>query len=232
MNQPPDDAPAPDDPSADPVGDFAKQRARMVQQQIKGRGVHDPAVLRAMGEVPREWFVPARHRHLAYEDSPLPIAKGQTISQPYVVGYMISYLDLQPSDRVLEVGTGSGYAAAVLSRIVAEVYTVERHRTLAGYARERLATGGYTNVFVRQGDGTKGWPEHAPYDAIIVAAGGPYVPRALQEQLAIDGRLIMPVGRSRHNQNLVLLTRTGETTYDERLLSPVAFVPLVGDEGW
>jgi protein-L-isoaspartate(D-aspartate) O-methyltransferase len=215
-----------------PADDFAAQRERMVREQIAGRGIHDAAILDAMRTVPREWFVPDAHRRLAYEDSPLPIAKKQTISQPYVVAYMMSFLDLKPADRVLEVGTGSGYAAALLSRVAAEVYTIERHRALANYARERLVTGGYANVFVRQGDGTKGWPEKAPFDAIIVAAGGPYVPGALQAQLAVGGRLIMPVGSSRYDQNLVLLTRTADGHYDERRLSPVAFVPLVGEEGW
>jgi protein-L-isoaspartate(D-aspartate) O-methyltransferase len=215
-----------------PADDFAAQRERMVREQIAGRGIHDAAILDAMRTVPREWFVPDAHRRLAYEDSPLPIAKKQTISQPYVVAYMMSFLDLKPTDRVLEVGTGSGYAAALLSRVAAEVYTIERHRALANYARERLVTGGYDNVFVRQGDGTKGWPEKAPFDAIIVAAGGPYVPGTLQAQLAVGGRLIMPVGSSRYDQNLVLLTRTADDHYDERRLSPVAFVPLVGEEGW
>ena len=215
-----------------PDDHFAKLREQMVREQIKGRGINDPAVLRAMGDVPREWFVPHAQRHLAYEDSPLPIGKKQTISQPYVVGYMISFLALTPDDRVLEVGAGSGYAAAVLSRIVREVYTIERHRELAAYARERLATGGYDNVYVRQGDGSKGWPEHAPYDGIIVAAGGPYVPQVLQDQLTVGGRMIMPVGRNRYHQNLILITRLDESDFSRKMLDPVAFVPLVGDEGW
>lgn len=238
MNPPPDD-PSPGDPqqAEEPTGTAAqdpphKQRERMVHEQIEGRGVSDPAVLKAMREVPREWFVPESHRHLAYEDAPLPIARRQTISQPYVVGYMISLLGLQPTDRVLEVGSGSGYAAAVLSRIAREVYTIERHGQLAEYARERLAAGGYPNVTVRHGDGTKGWPSRAPFDAIIVAAGGPAIPPSLKAQLATGGRLVMPVGRSHSKQNLVLLTRTGEDDYHEEVLRPVAFVPLLGAEGW
>lgn len=215
-----------------PHDPYAAQRERMVREQIESRGIRDAAVLRAMRDVPREWFVPEAHRHLAYEDSPLPIGKSQTISQPYVVAYMIAYLALEPEDRVLEVGSGSGYAAAVISRIAREVYTVERHKQLAAYARERLSAGGFTNVSVQHGDGTKGWPEHAPYDAICVAAGGPYVPQALQEQLALGGRLIMPVGRSRFNQYLLLITRVSDDAYTEQTLCPVAFVPLVGDEGW
>jgi protein-L-isoaspartate(D-aspartate) O-methyltransferase len=207
-------------------------RARMVAEQIAGRGIDDPAVLRAMRLVPRERFVPRASRPYAYDDGPLPIPANQTISQPYVVATMIAALALRPTDRVLEIGAGSGYAAAVLSRIAAEVYTVERHAELADYARERLAALGYDNVRLRQGDGTRGWPEHAPYDAIIVAAGGPAVPDSLREQLAAGGRLVMPVGRSRQQQTLVLVTRRPDGRYHEEHLAPVAFVPLIGEEGW
>lgn len=207
-------------------------RARMVAEQIAGRGIDDPAVLRAMRLVPRERFVPRASRPYAYDDGPLPIPANQTISQPYVVAAMIAALALRPADRVLEIGAGSGYAAAVLSRIVAAVYTVERHAELADYARERLAALGYDNVTVRQGDGTRGWPEHAPYDAIIVAAGGPAVPNSLREQLAVGGRLVMPVGRSRQQQTLVLVRRQADGRYTEERLAPVAFVPLIGEEGW
>jgi protein-L-isoaspartate(D-aspartate) O-methyltransferase len=211
---------------------YAVARARMVAEQIAGRGIDDPAVLRAMRLVPRERFVPRAARPYAYDDGPLPIPANQTISQPYVVATMIAALELRPSDRVLEIGAGSGYAAAVLSRIVAAVYTVERHAELADYARERLATLGYDNVQVRQGDGTRGWPEHAPYDAIIVAAGGPAVPDSLRGQLALGGRLVMPVGRSRRQQTLVLVRRRTDGAYAEEHLAPVAFVPLIGAEGW
>ena len=210
---------------------YAAARARMVAEQIAGRGIDDRAVLRAMRLVPRERFVPRASRPYAYDDGPLPIPANQTISQPYVVATMIAALALRPTDRVLEIGAGSGYAAAVLSRIAAEVYTVERHAELADYARERLAALGYDNVRLRQGDGTRGWPEHAPYDAIIVAAGGPAVPASLRAQLAAGGRLVMPVGRSRQQQTLVLVRRV-EGRYTEERLAPVAFVPLIGEEGW
>lgn len=211
---------------------FASERERMVARQLEGRDIRDPAVLQAMRAVPRELFVPEEFKDYAYDDGPLPIPTHQTISQPYVVAYMIQALALKPTDRVLEVGSGSGYAAAVLSRIVAEVYGVERHAELVEYARSRLERGGFHNVLLLHGDGTRGWPEHAPYDGIIVAAGGPRVPESLRQQLAIGGRLVMPVGRSRHQQNLVLLTRSAEISYTEKRLAPVAFVPLIGQEGW
>ncbi len=203
----------------------------MVAEQIEGRGITDPAVLRAMRLVPRERFVLEAYRPFAYDDTPLPIPANQTISQPYIVAYMIAILRLSGADRVLEIGAGSGYAAAVMSRIAAAVYTVERHAGLADYARQRLDELGYDNVQVSHGDGTLGWPEHAPYDAIIVAAGGPSVPETLRGQLAPGGRLIMPIGRSRRQQTLVLLTRRNDT-FSEEMLVPVAFVPLIGDEGW
>lgn len=211
---------------------FARQRARMVAEQIEGRGIRDPAVLAAMSQVPRESFVPERYQSYAYEDQPLPIPTRQTISQPYVVALMITMLQLEPTDRVLEVGSGSGYAAAVLSRIVTTVHTVERHERLVRYARERLALLGYNNVWVHHGDGTLGWPGHAPYNAIIVAAGGPAVPPALEAQLAIGGRLVMPVGRSRRRQQLVRIIRQSETEFTRQQLGPVAFVPLIGSQGW
>ncbi|MCZ2114704.1 MAG: protein-L-isoaspartate(D-aspartate) O-methyltransferase [Anaerolineae bacterium] len=217
---------------ASDAAEYARQREQMVKQQIQGRGITDPAVLAAMRTVPREAFVPSPYRQLAYDDSPLPIPANQTISQPYIVGYMIAALALRPGDRVLEIGAGSGYAAALLSRIVREVYAVERHLELVDYARERLARLGYDNVWIRHGDGTQGWPEHAPYGGIIVAAGGPAVPEPLKDQLAIGGRLIMPVGHSRHQQTLVRITRTDEATYRDERLVGVAFVPLIGDEGW
>lgn len=211
---------------------FAAARERMVADQIAGRGISDAAVLRAMRLVPRQHFVPEAERPYAYDDTPLPIPAHQTISQPYVVAYMIAALGLGPDDRVLEVGAGSGYAAAVLSLIVREVYTVERHAGLARYAQERLARLGYDNVQVRHGDGTLGWPEYAPYDGIIVAAGGPSVPDTLRSQLAPGGRLVMPVGRSRHRQHLVRVTCVRPGVFEEEFLVPVAFVPLIGDEGW
>jgi protein-L-isoaspartate(D-aspartate) O-methyltransferase len=216
----------------DEQDDFAAQRERMVREQIEARGFYDQAVLKALRSVPREAFVLPAYRHFAYDDTPLPIPGQQTISQPYVVALMLRALRLKPENRVLEVGAGSGYAAALLSRIVREVYTVERLEVLVNYARQRLAELGYNNVTVRQGDGSRGWPEHAPYDGIVVAAGGPSVPASLKAQLAIGGRLVIPVGVSTRSQDLLLLLRHGEHEYEERNLGPVAFVPLIGDEGW
>jgi protein-L-isoaspartate(D-aspartate) O-methyltransferase len=217
------------DPPHDP---YAAARERMVAEQIAGRDINDPDVLAAMRAVPRERFVLEPYRQYAYDDTPLPIPANQTISQPYIVAYMIAALHLSPTDRVLEIGAGSGYAAAILGRIAREVYTIERHCKLADYARNRLADLGYDNVWVRCGDGTLGWPEHAPYDGIIVAAGGPAVPESLRAQLALGGRLIMPIGRSRSQQHLILVTRRADERYDDEMLVPVAFVPLIGDEGW
>lgn len=217
------------DPPDDPC---FTARQQMVAEQIEGRDITDPAVLAAMRVVPREQFVSGSYRQYAYDDAPLPIPANQTISQPYIVAYMIAALRLSPAARVLEIGAGSGYAAAVLSRIVREVYTVERHYKLARQARDRLVRLGYDNVQVRHGDGTRGWPEHAPYDGIIVAAGGPAVPDSLRAQLAAGGRLIMPIGSSRNRQHLVLITRRDDDHYDDEMLVPVAFVPLIGDEGW
>jgi protein-L-isoaspartate(D-aspartate) O-methyltransferase len=207
-------------------------RDRMVDEQIEARGVRDPAVLRAMRIVPRDRFVDEAQACAAYEDGPLPIGEGQTISQPYVVAVMTQALGLRPGDRVLEVGTGSGYAAAVLSLIAAEVYTIERVESLAHSARRRLGDLGYANVHVRHGDGSLGWPEHAPYDAIVVTAGGPDVPRSLLQQLAIGGRLVMPVGSEPRWQRLVRVVRTGPASYDRQAMEEVAFVPLIGAEGW
>jgi protein-L-isoaspartate(D-aspartate) O-methyltransferase len=217
---------------ADPSSNMQRKRERMVANQIERRGLHDPAVLAAMKEVHREAFVPEKHQEHAYDDGPLPILEGQTISQPYVVALMIEALELKPEERVLEIGTGSGYAAAVLSRIAATVYTVERFEALVEYARANLSLAGYHNVFVHHGDGTLGWPEHAPYDAIIAAAGGPKVPGALEEQLAVGGRLVMPVGSAQRAQQLVKLTRLSEGKYKKRKMSHVRFVPLVGEQGW
>jgi protein-L-isoaspartate(D-aspartate) O-methyltransferase len=189
-------------------------------------------VLHAMRTVPRERFVAEWQQDLAYDDGPLPIGEGQTISQPYVVALMTEAVQPKPGDRALEVGTGSGYAAAVLATIASEVYTIERLAGLARTARERLAGLGFHNVHVLEGDGTLGWPEHAPYNAIIVTAGGPRVPSALLDQLAIGGRLIMPVGSAQRFQHLERVTRTGKDTYEHEDLEDVAFVPLIGKEGW
>jgi protein-L-isoaspartate(D-aspartate) O-methyltransferase len=207
-------------------------RERMVDRQIAARGVTDWRVLEAMRQVPREAFVEAGLEEFAYEDSPLPIAQGQTISQPFIVALMIEAATVKPGDRVLEVGTGSGYAAAVLSRIAGKVYTVERHGALAETAKQRFARLGYRNIEVRHGDGTLGWPEAAPFDAIIVTAGGPEIPETLRNQLKIGGCLIMPIGVLANEQRLVKVVRDGEHAFHEEDLGAVRFVPLVGEHGW
>lgn len=197
-----------------------------------GRGIRDPAVISAMREVPREEFIAEELVEFAYGDHPLNIGEGQTISQPFIVAYMTEALELSATDRVLEIGTGCGYAAAVLSRIVARVYTVERLAGLANSARQRLASLGYTNIVVHEGDGTLGWPDHAPYDAIIVTAGAPHVPNTLREQLARGGRLVIPVGASSDFQMLIRVRRMNEHDYHSEDLCGVRFVPLIGAEGW
>lgn len=212
----------------------SRRREEMVRSQLEARGIRDRNVLDAFLEVPREAFISPRLVDLAYEDSPLPIGEEQTISQPYVVALTCEALEVQPGDRVLEVGTGSGYAAAILSRIADEVYTIERHGSLAKTAREKIRELGYDNVHVQHGDGTLGWTEHAPYDAIAVAAGGPRPPQPLLDQLAEDGRLVIPVGSSPRLQELVRIRRTGPGPKDftEENLGGVRFVPLVGKAGW
>ncbi len=211
---------------------FEVLRKQMVAHQLAARGLRDKAVLKAVSAVPREEFIPADLVEFAYRDSPLPIAARQTISQPYIVALMTAALALKPGDRVLEIGTGSGYAAAVLAEIADDVYTIERHKILADTARKRLADLGYKNIQVLYGDGTLGWPEHAPFDAIIVAAGGPAVPEMLKQQLAIGGRLVIPVGTTLQTQKLVRIRRIGETDYLEEDLGGVRFVPLIGAAGW
>jgi protein-L-isoaspartate(D-aspartate) O-methyltransferase len=174
--------------------EFIKLRERMVTQQIEARGIHDAAVLRAMRTVPREAFVMEAYQNYAYDDTPLPLPEHQTVSQPYVVALMIRALRLENTDSVLEIGTGSGYAAALLGQIAKEVHSMERLKKLVTYARQRLSMLAYDNVFVHHGDGTLGWPENAPYNAIVVAAGGPDVPQTLKQQLLVGGRLVMPIG--------------------------------------
>jgi protein-L-isoaspartate(D-aspartate) O-methyltransferase len=208
------------------------RRERMVEFQIARRGVHDARLLTAMREVPRESFVSEGMEQFAYDDTALPIAEGQTISQPYIVAIMIDAAELNPGERVLEVGAGSGYAAAVVSRMAAEVYAIERHATLAELAAKRFAALGYDNIRLRVGDGTRGWPEAAPFDAILVAASGPEIPPALKEQLVIGGRLVIPVGGHRWGQSLRKATRVSETEYELKDLGAVAFVPLIGEQGW
>jgi len=212
--------------------DFAKLRDSMVDLQIARRGVRSHLVLDAMRTVPREAFLPEPLREFAYEDAPLPIAEGQTISQPYIVALMTDALALEGGEKVLEIGTGSGYAAAVLSRIARNVYTVERIGQLAEKAAAALADLGYGNVHVLHADGTRGWPDHAPYDAIVVAAGGPEVPESLKTQLKIGGRLVIPVGADRRVQELLRVIRVSEDQYKTEDIADVSFVPLVGEEGW
>lgn len=204
----------------------------MIQYQLMNRGIRDQAVLKAMQDVPREEFVAEMLKRYAYEDRPLQIDQGQTISQPYIVAYMTEALELTYNDTVLEIGTGSGYAAAVLSRIVKTVHSVERLGGLAQSARLRLGLLGYTNIVIHEGDGTLGWPEHAPYDAIVVTAAAPDVPQSLLEQLAIGGRLVIPVGPSIDVQTLVRVRRLAEHDYRSEDLCGVRFVPLIGEKGW
>jgi len=210
--------------------DFEKLRAEMVAD-LQERGIEDTAVLQAMRTVPREVFVQEDHLEYAYYNGALPLPAQQTISQPYVVALMLSALKLQPQFTVLEIGTGSGYAAAVLGQIVRQVHTVERKEALVAYANARLQQLGYTNVQVHLGDGTLGWPEAAPYEAIVVAAAGPTVPASLREQLGVNGRLIMPVG-SYKKQKLQLVWRKKDGRFGQKTLTPVRFVPLIGSEGW
>jgi protein-L-isoaspartate(D-aspartate) O-methyltransferase len=214
------------------VDTFAALREQMVVRQLAARGLHDPRVLAAMRDVPREVFVAPELVELAYEDGPLPIGEDQTISQPYIVALMAEAMEIEPEDRVLEIGTGSGYAAAVLSRLAREVYTVERHGSLASSARRQLREVDASKVVVIHADGTLGWPVAAPYDAIVVAAGGPDVPRALVEQLAPGGRLVMPVGPSPHEQTLVRVRKLPSGPLARENLGPVRFVPLIGAAGW
>jgi protein-L-isoaspartate(D-aspartate) O-methyltransferase len=212
--------------------DTADARGAMVDVQIAGRGIRDKRVLEAMHFVPREAFVDSGFEEFAYEDGPLPIGAGQTISQPYVVALMLEAAELAPSDRVLEVGAGSGYAAALISRIAARVYAVERQESLIAPARSRFENLGYGNIELRSGDGTRGWPEVAPFDVIIVSAHGPQVPDSLKNQLASGGRLIIPVGGWETAQELLKITRKGATEYEEESLGAVRFVPLIGEHGW
>lgn len=203
----------------------------MIAAHLSRRGITNPDVLEAMRSVRRETFVEPGYEEFAYEDTALSIGHGQTISQPYIVALMIERAEVRPGDIVLEIGTGSGYAAAVLSRIAGHVYTIERHAGLAGAAQRRFAEGGYDNIDVRIGDGSTGWPKAGPFDAILVAAGGPEVPHALKEQLDIGGHLVVPVG-PRDEQRLMKITRVNATDFEEQDLGGVRFVPLVGEQGW
>ncbi len=210
-------------------GDFAKQRDRMVREQIEKRGVKDPDVLAAMQAVERHRFVPSQWRHRAYTDSPLPIREGQTISQPYIVALMTDALDLEKDEKVLEVGTGSGYQAAVLAQICDHVYTIEINEVLGRRAKDLLSESGYGNVHVKIGDGYKGWPEHSPFDGIIVTCAPADIPKPLKDQLAEGGRLVIPVGAGSF-QKLVVLTKT-DGEWDKRTIAPVRFVPMLKKDG-
>lgn len=207
-------------------------REAMVAHQVRERGVRDELVLAAMRGVRRELFVPPEHRDDAYDDAPLAIGSGQTISQPYIVAFMIEALGLVGGEKVLEIGAGSGYAAAVLGRIAGEVLTIERIGKLAARAEANLAAAGCDNVRVRHGDGTEGWPEEAPFDAILVSAGGPDVPAPLVDQLRIGGRMVIPVGPDQRSQDLVRVTRVSATEIARETIADVRFVPLIGEAGW
>ncbi len=208
-------------------------RARMIEQHIAGRGITDERVLAAMKSVRRERFIPKDMVQFGYEDHPLPIGLGQTISQPFIVALMAEAAEITPTDKVLEVGTGSGYGAAVLAQLAEEVWTIERLEDLAETARHQLTAEGIANVHVLEGDGTLGWPDEAPYDAIIVTAGAPAVPTALSEQLAAGGRLILPSGPKRQGQTLVRVRRRSDNSgFDTEDLGLVRFVPLIGEQGW
>ena len=206
--------------------DWAKLRARMVEQQIKARGIKDERVLQAMAKVPRHEFVPKGGRADAYRDGPLPIGQGQTISQPYIVALMTQEARPRPEHRVLEVGTGSGYQAAVLAELVKEVYTIELVPALAEQAEGRLKRLGYKNVHAKAGDGYKGWPEAAPFDAVVVTCGADHVPDPLFEQLKPGGVLVIPVGKTQAEQSLLAITKDAKGGRTTRDLGPVVFVPL------
>jgi len=208
------------------MDEYAELRERMVETQIMRRGVADSAVLEALHTVPRHRFVPEKYQPYSYADEPLPIGEDQTISQPYIVAYMTEILQLQPADRVLEIGTGSGYQAAVLAEIVDSVFTIEIIEALAERAESTLTELGYVNIFVRCGDGYRGWPDHAPFDAIIVTAAPDHVPQPLIAQLALGGRMVIPVGSTM--QDLLVIHRSEEGIVTDTTL-PVRFVPMTGE---
>jgi len=212
--------------------DFEKERDQMVNEQLIPMGIKEAAVLEAMRTVPREQFVAAGDEDLAYMDGPLGIGQGQTISQPYIVALMAELLELTPEKSVLEVGTGSGYAAAVLSLIAKDVYTVERHASLAKQAETRFQSLGYDNIHVKIGDGTLGWDRYAPYDSILLSAAARHVPQALKAQVSIGGVMVLPLGIGKTEQWLVKITKTEADTYATRHVCPVRFVPIIGKDGW
>jgi len=212
-------------PSSDPTRQA--ERERMVERQIEARGVKDTAVLRAMRQVPRHLFVPVSYAPQAYRDGPLALGHGQMISQPYIVAFMAEALRLRGDDRVLEIGTGSGYQTAVLAQLARDVFSIEIVKPLAERAAGKLKELGYANVQVRAGDGYQGWPEHAPYDAILVSAAPDHIPQPLLDQLAVGGRMILPLGK-KFSQDLMLIRRT-HSGYERTPLLPVAFVPMTGE---
>ncbi|WP_245442387.1 protein-L-isoaspartate(D-aspartate) O-methyltransferase [Rhizobium chutanense] len=211
--------------------DMTRIRDHMVEHHVTRRGIRDQNVTAAMRAVPREKFVTPGCEEFAYEDAPLSIGEGQTISQPFIVALMLEKAKLDAGDKVLEVGTGSGYASALISRIARQVYSIERHESLALQASERFEKLGYSNIDVRVGDGSKGWSQAAPFNAIIVSASAPQVPTALKEQLELRGRLIIPIGRG-EEQRLKRITRIGATAFEEEDLGGVRFVPLIGEDAW
>jgi protein-L-isoaspartate(D-aspartate) O-methyltransferase len=217
---------------ADTLTDFAAEREAMVQRQIDRRGIHDPKILEAFRAVPREKFMSEDYADLAYGDHPLPIEAGQTISQPYIVALMIQAAGIKPGDTVLEVGAGSGYAAAVMSRIAGKVIAIERQSELVKVATERMQRLGYDNVRIVEGDGTRGFADEAPFDAILAAASGSHVPPAWIDQLADGGRIVMPVGDPSWIQKLVKVTKGPGGKLITEDLGGVRFVPLIGEEGW
>lgn len=212
---------------------YIKQRMKMVDTQIRARGIRDPRVLKAMEKVPRHLFVNEALRDQAYNDNPLPIDGGQTISQPYIVALMTEALELKGSEKVLEIGTGSGYQAAILAELVDHVFSIDRIASLAGNARRLLESLNYYNIAIRVGDGTLGWKDEAPFDAIMVTAGAPDIPKTLVEQIAVGGRLVVPVG-GRHSQVLIKMTRLSESSHDVKKedLGGCRFVDLIGEYGW
>jgi protein-L-isoaspartate(D-aspartate) O-methyltransferase len=214
------------------MSDFTTLRERMIDRQIAARGLHEPRLLDAFRAVPREEFISGNYADHAYQDSPLPIESGQTISQPYIVALTIDAAGIKPGDKVLEVGAGSGYAAAVIGQIAGQVIAIERHHLLVELAQQRMRQLGYDNVRIVEGDGTLGWPEEAPYDAIVAAASGSHVPQGWIAQLKPGGRIVMPIGEPHAVQSLVKVTKAEDGTLNREDLGGVRFVPLIGKEGF
>ena len=212
------------------MDEFVSERCKMVNEQIEGRGLHDPCLLSAFKSVPRHLFIPGEYRHYAYDDGPLPIGFSQTISQPYIVALMTHMLELKGSEHILEVGTGSGYQAAILSQLVSDVHTIELIPTLSAQSEKLLNELGYQNVHCHSADGSLGWPGAAPYEGIIVTAAAPSVPQELLDQLAEGGRLVLPVGSGGYQDLMIWRKKNGEFTYRNSI--GVAFVPLRGERGW